>query len=275
VKIQNSFFLVGYKTEENRVLALPLLKKLDMHFTIFDWILMFLGTSAIGISKAGIKGIEMLNVLIMALIFGGKASTGVVLPLLCLADILAVIYYKRSVVWIQFWRILPPMLIGIAIGGWWGNTLNEGIFKKIMALIIVLTILAIVYTEKLNQKTSLPQHPLFRWVMGLTSGFATMLGNLAGAFSNIYFLALKLPKNEFIGTAAWVFLAVNLSKVPLQVFVWKNITVQTLTMDLFLAPAVFIGFFVGTQIVRKINETFFRKLILALTFLGSMLILFL
>ena len=51
----------------------------------------------IGMAKAGLKGIGAIIMTIMALAFGAKASTGIVLLLLLTGDILAVIYYKRSV----------------------------------------------------------------------------------------------------------------------------------------------------------------------------------
>src|SRR5215217_899037 len=61
--------------------------------SVLNWFLILLAAFIIGLSKAGIKGIDMMNVTIMAIVFGGKASTGVVLPLLCAVDIMAVIYY--------------------------------------------------------------------------------------------------------------------------------------------------------------------------------------
>ena len=99
-----------------------------------------------------------------------------------------------------------------------------------------------------------------------------MLGNLAGAFSNIYFLAMRMPKNDFIGTAAWVFLVINLFKLPFQIFYWKNITASSLQMDLFLLPALLIGFFAGLKIVAKIKDDGYRKVILALTLAGAIVI---
>jgi hypothetical protein len=66
------------------------------------------------------------------------------------------------------------------------------------------------------------------------AGITTMLGNLAGAFSNLYFLAMRLPKNHFIGTSAWLFLVINLFKLPFQVLYWKNITISSLQTDLVL-----------------------------------------
>jgi hypothetical protein len=86
---------------------------------------------------------------------------------------------------------------------------------------------------------------LFAVSTGLSAGFTTMLGNLAGAFANLYFLAMRMPKNNFIGTAAWLFLCMNLFKLPFQVFYWKNITTQSLQTDLVLIPTLAIGFWAG------------------------------
>jgi uncharacterized protein len=243
----------------------------NVGYSFAQWFMIVTATIIIGMSKAGIRGIDMLNVTLMALVFGGKASTGVVLPLLCMADVLAVIYYKRHVQWTHFWRLIPPMFVGVLIGAWWAKDVDELFFKKIMSIIIISTLIIMLWIEN-KKKLMFPQNLWFSTTMGLVSGLATMLGNLAGAFSNVYFLALRVSKNEFIGTAAWIFLVINLSKVPLQLFVWKNINFNTLLTDLILLPAVFFGFFVGKKIVGKINENVFRKLIMILTFIGSLLI---
>ena len=108
--------------------------------------------------------------------------------------------------------------------------------------------------------------------MGLISGFTTMLGNLAGAFSNIYFLALRLPKNDFIGTAAWVFLAMNLFKLPFQVFYWENITATTIKIDMVVLPALILGFWAGIKIVEKIRDDNYRKVVIVLTLIGAIFI---
>ena len=243
----------------------------QIDFSALQWLMMLGGTAVIGMSKAGIKGIDMLNVTLMALVFGGKASTGVVLPLLCLADIFAVFYYKRHVQWEHFWKLLPPMFVGVVLGVYIGKDVDERVFKKIMAVIIVLTVIIMLVLEK-TKDLKVPKGYKFSTFMGLVAGVATMLGNLAGAFSNIYFLALRMSKNDFIGTAAWVFLVINLSKVPFQIFTWKNIDASTLGIDLYLIPALIVGFFIGVKLVGKINEVLFRRMILALTFLGGILI---
>jgi uncharacterized membrane protein YfcA len=239
--------------------------------SVSNWILILLATFIIGLSKAGLKGIDMMNVTIMAIVFGGKASTGVVLPLLCFADIMAVSYYNRHAKWAHFWRLIPWMVIGILIGVFVGKDLNEDVFRKIMASIIVVTVLIVLFME-MRKNIIIPNNKIFAGSMGLMAGFTTMLGNLAGAFSNIYFLALRLPKNDFIGTAAWLFMVINLFKVPFQVIYWENITADTLYIDLLLLPALLAGFWTGIKTVTRIHDESYRKIVITLTLAGAILI---
>jgi len=237
-------------------------------YSLLDWSLILVAAFIIGLSKAGLKGIDMMNVTIMAIVFGGKASTGIVLPLLCVADIMAVKYYHRHAQWSHFWKLIPWMMIGILIGVYVGKDLNEVVFRKLMAIIIISTVIIMLVLE-FRKSVTVPANKLFVANMGLIAGFTTMLGNLAGAFSNIYFLAMRMPKNDFIGTAAWLFLVINLFKLPFQVFYWKNINLVTLQTDLLLLPALIGGFWAGLKIVSKIKDDSYRKVVILLTLMGA------
>jgi len=234
-------------------------------------LLIALSAFIIGLSKAGLKGIDMLNVTIMTIVFGGKASTGIVLPLLCAADIMAVKYYHRHAQWPHVIKLMPWMVIGILVGVFVGKDLNEAIFRKVMATIIVLTVVIMLVIE-FRKVMVVPGNKLFTAGMGLVSGFTTMLGNLAGAFSNIYFLAMRLPKNDFIGTAAWVFLLINFFKLPFQVFYWKNITATSLLTDLLLIPFLILGFWCGIKLVARIKDDLYRQVVIVLTLIGAIFI---
>jgi len=240
-------------------------------WSVINLVLVFSGAFILGLAKAGLRGIDMLNVTLMALVFGGKASTGIVLPLLCVADIGAVLYYHRHAQWKHFWKLIPWMVAGILIGVYAGKNMNEVVFRKIMATIIILTVIIMVLMEIIKSE-NVPTHPLFAASTGIMAGFTTMLGNLAGAFSNLYFLAMRLPKNHFIGTSAWLFLVINLFKLPFQVFYWKNITTSSLQTDLLLIPALALGFFIGLKIVKRIKDDHYRKVVIALTLIGAVVI---
>ncbi len=227
----------------------------------------------LGIAKSGIKGLAVLIVTGLALVYGARESTGILIPLLICGDILAVIYYKQHVKWVYLLRLLPWMVVGVLVGVVSGKDLPDDFFKSGMAVIILFSVIMMYYWER-NKERKLPTHGSFAALMGMMAGFTTMVGNLAGAFSNIYFLAIRLPKNEFIGTAAWLFFFINLFKVPFHIWSWGTINVTSFQISLSLIPAVVIGFGLGVFLVKKINNNKYRKLILLLTGLGGLAILF-
>ena len=209
----------------------------------------------------------------MALAFGARESTGLIVPMLIVGDIFAVFYYNRHTRWQYILRFAPWMITGILIGVFLGKDLPEARFKFWMVGIILISVV-IMYWWDLRKSKSIPGHWAFAGFMGITAGVATMLGNLAGAFSNIYFLAMRLPKNEFIGTAAWLFFITNLVKLPFHVFVWETINPQSLLVNLKLLPGLFLGLYTGVRLVKIIKESFYRRLILLLTAAGAIIILF-
>ena len=250
---------------------MPLFSSFEI--TTTAWALAFTAAIVLGISKAGIKGIAIIIVTLMALAFGAKRSTGLIVPLLIIGDIFAVIYYNRHTQWKYILRFLPWMMAGVLIGVLIGKDLDEATFKIGMAIIILGSVVLMYWWDRRKSKV-VPTHWAFAGFMGVMAGITTMIGNLAGAFSNIFFLAVRLPKNQFIGTAAWLFFIINLFKLPFHIWSWGTITPDTLLINLKLVPGIAIGLFVGVRLVKIIKDDFYRKMILVLTALGAILILF-
>lgn len=236
------------------------------------WVIAFFAVFLLGISKAGLKGIDILIVTLLVLVFGAKPSSGILLPLLCVGDFIAVMYYRRHVNWKHLLRLLPWMALGVLTGVWVGNEINEATFKKIMAVIIILAIGAMLLNEA-RKSTQIPENKGLASILGLAAGFTTMLGNLAGPFANLYFLLVRFDKNAFIGTAAWLFLFINLFKIPFHVYVWETITRPTLVLSTILLPITLIGFFIGVGVVKYIKDESYRKMIIVLTLIGAIIIL--
>lgn len=251
---------------------------IDLLFSNFqlssvDVLLALLATVLLGMGKSGLKGLGVVIVTLMALVFGGKASTGILMPMMITADIFAVIYYHRHTQWVFLKKLLPMMIVGVLLGVWWGNDISEALFKQVMAFFILITVLIMIWMDR-TKTFGIPKHWAFSSFMGLLSGITSMIGNLAGSFTSIYLLAIRLPKNEFIGTAAWLFFIINVFKLPFHIFVWKTIDKDTLMMNLLLSPAILIGFVLGIRLVRIINNDLYRKLVLIVTAAGAVLILF-
>ena len=241
--------------------------------SVLDWIILLSAAFILGLSKSGIKGISVIIVAGLVFVFGAKASTGILLPMLIVGDIIASVYYNRHTKWKYLLRLMPFMMLGVILGTWFGHGMDEEVFRKNMALVIFAAVVVMFWWDQRKSKT-VPDNLFVAAIMGLIAGFTTMVGNLAGSFANIFFLATRLPKNEFIGTTAWLFLFINLFKVPFHIFSWKTITWETLQINLFTVPVILIGLFVGIRLLRRVNERFFRKFILITTAMGAVLIYF-
>lgn len=227
----------------------------------------------IGISKAGIKGLGVFLVTVFALIFGSKLSTGIVLVFFSIGDTFAIIYYRKGVNWSLFFKLVPWMIVGVLIGTYLGKDIPDTLFKYAMACTLFVCVALMIWWEYSDRK-KVPNHWSFASAVGTVAGITTMVGNLAGSFANIFFLALRIPKMEFIGTAAWIFFFINLFKMPFHIWSWGTINEESLRINLYLVVPLIIGLFIGVRLVDKIKEASFRKIILILTALGAILILF-
>ncbi len=140
------------------------------HFSTVQWLAVFFAIFLLGLAKSGIKGIGIIIVVILAFVFGEKASTGILLPLLISADIFAVTYYNKHTQWIFIKKLMPWMMAGVLVGVWMGNDVSEDVFKKIMAIIIIGSVLVMFYFEN-KKMISVPNNIWFSSSSGLLAGF--------------------------------------------------------------------------------------------------------
>lgn len=232
-----------------------------------------LASILLGMSKGGLKGLGILVVILLIWAFGAKASTGIVVPLLIFADIMAVIYFKKHVKWEYLLKFMPAMILGVVVAVYVGKDWGDAAFKGWMSVIILISVAYMAWVEFKGIQINIDNWLIAKG-LGFTAGFTTMIGNLAGPFANLYFLATRLPKNELIGTTAWVFFIINLVKLPFHIFVWETIDASTLSTNLYLIPAVILGFIIGVKSVNLIGERSYRKFLLIVTAIGAIAIFF-
>jgi uncharacterized membrane protein YfcA len=192
--------------------------------------------------------------------------------MLCIADVFAVRSYNRHAQWNFLVKLLPWTLLGIGIGVLVGDWISDEVFKEIMAIIIFIC-LGLMIWQDTRKKIKIPEAWWFSAIVGLAGGFATMIGNAAGPIMAVYLLSMHLPKNSYIGTAAWFFLIINFLKLPLHAFIWDTITWPSLMLDLSMTPAIALGAFMGIYLVKKIPEKPYRIFIIVTTGLSALTLL--
>ena len=250
------------------------------------WFLLALGALIMGMSKGGIPGAGNLTVAIFALVMedalgpiGVPLSVGLLLPVLISADIAATVVYRRHADWKYIIRLLPCFLIGTVLGWWVFDYFQGGDDRvnqlKILIVMILLSMTALHFIlnfrkkKKKKEPTSteddlvqeIPKGSIgLGIIFGSIGGVATMLANAAGPIAQLYLLVMGLPKYAFIGTSAWLFLIVNVCKIPfmvdLGIITWESIAVS----GWLFIPAM-IGAVIAPIIVKRIHQKFFESMI--------------
>lgn len=241
--------------------------------TNIQWLVISLTALSIGMSKTGVQGIMLMVVPLMAMAFGAKESTGVILPMLCMADIIAVAYYKRIADWKMVAKLLPTAILGFFLAIGVDNMIPSGQFRQLMGWTLVLALVVMVWSEIFGKENRWMKKWWYAAIFGLLGGFTTMIGNAAGPVMSVYLLSMRKEKMEYIGINAWFFLVINLLKVPLQAFVWDNITWDSLQLNLMMLPVIGIGSLIGIRIVKLLPEKIFRRFIQIVTIISVILMI--
>jgi uncharacterized membrane protein YfcA len=212
----------------------------------------------VGVAKTFIGGLGVIIVILMATAFPGKMSTGVLLPMLIIADIFAVIFYRRDCQWRIIVKIFPMTAVGVLIGYFVLDAINDDFFGLILGFIILTMLLLSFFVSEKTPRVA--NSMVYTSLVGLCAGIATMIANAAGPLLGLYFLQLGLPKKNFVGTRSWYFLLLNLYKLPFSANLGL-ITIDTLTINFFLIPFIIMGAFIGVKLVAIIHFDYFKWII--------------
>ena len=204
------------------------------------------------------------------------------MPLLVFADLVAVRTYLRDASWPHLVRLFPWAVTGIIVGFFAVDWINDRQTAHLIGAILVVLVGIQVWRSHdslLKHKTpeagngDVPHNVWFSASMGMLAGFTTMVANAAGPIMNLYLLAKRMRKAEFMGTAAWYFLILNSFKLP---FSWKLglIHRDSLLFDLKLAPFALIGAFTGRALIKRIDQRTFELIALLLAFIAGLRLLF-
>ena len=239
----------------------------------WSWAVMFLMAIFVGMSKTGVQGLAVLTVPLLAMTFGAKPSTGLILPVLCFADVIGVSYYRRKAEWKYILRLLPMAIAGFFLALWVDKLIPATEFKHLMGACLALVLGTMLWSQWKGKENILIDKWWYSPLFGLLGGFTTMIGNAAGPVMAIYLLSIRMPKLAFVGTNAWFFLCVNFLKLPLQIFAWHNINLTTLTIDACTIPFVLMGAYIGIRLVKFLPEREFRIFTTIVTIISVIMML--
>jgi hypothetical protein len=249
-------------------------------FTVGALLIGALAALVTGLSKAALPGAGLLAVPLFAMVAEGRGIPGVALPVLLFGDAFAVTWYRQH----TRWELLRPIAIWVALGFAGGTAffIAAGSSTRTLDVVIAGGILLVVIVQVwriVRARPPKPSTPTDAAVYGTAGGFTTFVSNAAGPIMNTYLVGLGLDKHEVVGTSAWFYFAVNLSKVPVYVLIGelttggRFFTVESLLFDLALLPAVVVGVYGGRHVFHRLPERLFVWIVLALSLAGALKLL--
>lgn len=233
----------------------------------------------IGVSKTGLPGINLVSILLIAFVVDGRLIPGAALPLLIVADLFAVNWYRAH----TRWDLLRPLGASIGVGyvGGIAFFIVLGGATQLLERSIGLILLFIVLLQliRMYRGAESEERRLATIAYGVSGGFTTFVANAAGPVINTYLASSRLPKQELLGTAAWLYFVVNLSKIPFYVAlgIWAEggafFTSESLLWDAVLLPMIFVGVFAGRAAYNRIPQRAFLLAVLGLSAIGALLLI--
>jgi len=219
-----------------------------------------------GLSKSGFGPFGLLTIIFMAEVVPALESTGVVLPLLIFADLIAVRSYHEHASWKTLRALLPATLVGIITGWWLMPHIPTEFFGHTLGWII-LTLIGIIILQRTRPQllTVITSHPLLGLACGWIAGITTMIANAAGPITAFYFLSQRHTKMVMVGTGAWFYFTINLAKLPFS-FQLGLLNTKSLLLDALLLPGVFLGFWLGRFLLKKISQNLFEWILIFMAF---------
>lgn len=191
-----------------------------------------------------------------------RASVSAIVPGLLVGDVLAVAWYRRHADWSRLVALFPyvaaGMVPGMVVLAWAAGNQLRPVLGWLVAGLLVLEL-----CRRYFRWEHLPSQWWFVGSMGVLAGFGTMVGNAAGPVMSIYLISWGMLKEQFIGTSAWFFLLVNLSKVPVMAGMGM-FTADTLQFGLVVALTVPLGSVLGVWVLRRISQRSFDAFALTL-----------
>lgn len=241
------------------------------------WIFVGLAIVVQGIGKSGFAaGVGILTIPLMMLVMPVDKVVATLLPLLILLDFNAIYHHWHNKLWDKIFQIYLPSLLGILLGVavWWyigqEGLDRYGVYvKRFVGCIAILFAVYIIARERaLSWIDHLHLGRHTNWFAGVSAGFTSTIAHSAGPIVSLYFFAQGMGKTLFVGTTAWTFTLINLTKLPFYVGIGL-INRQILIFDLTLLWLIPIGSYLGKWMHDRVSERSFNRIIMVFVLLAG------
>ena len=283
--------------------------------TLGSWLLLLAAACLTGLAKTVLPGAATIAVALFAAVLPAKESTGVMLVLLLVGDVLAGWSYRRDADVTMLRRLIPAVAVGVLAGAVFLRLASDTGTRRVIGVVLLLLIAATLWGRRrsarpapgaaaaagpegpadsegsadsegpadgpspapsprpaddaVGSRSGAGSSPPARILYGALAGFTTMVANAGGPVTSMYFLACRYPVKAFLGTTAWFFFLVNVTKLPFSLSL-GIIRPEHLALDAVLAPVVIALALAGRRLADRMDQRVFEPIVIALTILSAL-----
>jgi hypothetical protein len=217
-----------------------------------------------GISKGGFgSGVGLVAVPMMALAIPVPQAAAIMLPILCLMDLVGLWTYWRRWDGRAMAALLPAALAGIAVGALTFSLLDERLLRLGIGVVAIAFVLD--HWAGWRPKGAARPNAAKAAICGALSGYTSFVAHAGGPPLNMYLLPLGLEKARLVATAVVFFAAVNYAKLP--PYWWLGqFGAGNMATALVLSPLAPIGMLTGAWLMRRVSQALFMRVCYACVF---------
>lgn len=222
------------------------------------WILGILAVLLAGFSKAASGGgLAVLAVPLLSLVVPPPQAAAIMLPLLCLMDLLGIWTYRGKFDRSLLRELLPGALVGIGVGAWVFGVVEVRWIKGLLGFeCLVFAIHRLLASQRIAAAPARARSAVRAFGWSAASGFTSTLAHAGGPPLMQYLLPLKIDKIRFVATSVWFFSVVNYVKlVPYAML--GLLQGGNLWLSLLLVPAIPLGYWIGYRFATRVPERVF------------------
>jgi len=220
-----------------------------------------------GISKGGFGGgLGVAAVPLMALVVSPVQAAAVLLPILCVMDLVALWKFRGKWVWPELNILLPASLIGILIGTLLFEFLSVSVVRLLVGIVAITFTLHYWINKQRASDVRLPDYPRAYGLIGASvAGFTSFIAHAGGPPISMYLLRRPLDRTDFAATAIFFFAVVNYVKLVPYAMLGQFNTDNLLTSVtlVLLAP---VGVLIGAWLHSRVSDRIFFALVYVLLF---------
>jgi len=220
-----------------------------------------------GISKGGFGGgLGVVAVPLMALVISPVQAAAILLPILCVMDLVALWKFRGKWVWPELRILLPASLAGILAGTLLFGYMSASVVRLIVGIVAITFTLHFWINKQRSKSRELPDFPRSYGIFGgSVAGFTSFVAHSGGAPISMYLLRRPLNRTDFAATSIVFFAVVNY--VKLAPYAWLGqFDVDNLATSAALVVLAPIGVLIGAWLHSRVSDRFFFAFVYVLLF---------